>query len=576
MSQKKKKLQRKLEKIGTSPLPGLVHDIDNREKFSIKKILNDNWKFLMILSLVIIGLFINGMAGDFVSDDYATIATNPQVTDLSSYKGNVTPVTMSNYLLASLFGTNKIVFHLYSLFLYIVFCWVALVFLNFVLDKNLSRLTMIIFAFLPIHVEAVTWISGKPYLVIGLTVLLSFIFLVKYLEESKLRYLWIALTCFGLGLLADIPRPFSILFILPLYLWFVRNKYYTNQVKRILPYVLGVGMLAFLIILPTALDRINLVNNTNNNTGSVFYNPFEQYPTGITKYLQLIIFPVDLTLYHTMYVAPIWLNWIVFLSFWGIIIYFINRDKRISFALLFFLVTLLPSMAPVKVSWLVAERYAFLPSLGFSVFMAVLIDRLWRINKYVASGILGIILILFSIRIVMRNDDWTTNHKLWVNTVWVSPNSHNAWNNIGDDYDKLGQMDDAIKGFTQSTVVKPDYADAFHNRANIFFKIERLDLARNSYETALSLNPNLIQTYMSLIQIDFMEGKFDDAVTKSEFLLRSDQNNPQYLYISGVAYLQKGDLVEAKVRLEKALRIAPDFTAAREALLQVNSAQRTP
>jgi len=554
----------------TTPLSGLVHDIDNREKFSIKKILNDNWKFLMILSLVIIGLFVNGMAGDFVSDDYATIATNPQVTDLSSYKGNVTPVTMSNYLLASLFGTNKIVFHLYSLFLYILFCWVALVFLNFVLNRNLSRLVLLIFAFLPIHVEAVTWISGKPYLVIGLVVLLSFIFLMKYLEEGKLRYLWIALLSFVLGILADPPRPFSVFFVLPLYLWFAGNKYYSDQVKKILPYVLGAGMLIFLMVLPTALDRINLVNGVNNNTGSVFYNPFEQYPTGISKYLQLIVFPVDLTLYHTMYVAPVWLNWIVFLSFWGLVFYFAIRDKRITFGLLFFLLTLLPSMAPVKVSWLVAERYAFLPSLGFSIFMAVLVDRLWQINKYVTGGILGIILVLFSIRIAMRNNVWTTNHKLWVNTVQVSPNSHNAWNNIGDDYDKLEQMDNAIKGFTQSTVVKPDYADAFHNRANIFYKIGRLDLARNSYETALSWNPNLIQTYMSLIQIDFMEGKFEEAISKSEILLKADPNNPQYLYISGVAYMQAGVPIEAKNRLEKALRIAPDFAAAREALMSIN------
>ena len=571
MSQKKKKLQRKLEKVGTSPLLGLVHEIDNRERFSIKKIINDNWKFLMILSLVIIGLFINGMAGDFVSDDYATIATNPDVLNLSSYKGIISPVSMSNYFMAVFFGINKVVYHLYSLFTYIVFCWVALVFLNFVVDKNLSRLTMIIFAFLPIHVEAVTWISGKPYLFIALLLLLTFIFLIKYIEENKKIYLFISLISLLLGFMTDRPRPFAIFLVVPLYLWYLGNKYYLDRFKKIMPYVVGIGLLVFLIVLPTALDRINLVNNTNNNTGSVFYNPFEQYPTGITKYLQLIVFPVDLTLYHTMYVAPIWLNWIIFLSFLSLIFYFGRRDKRITFGLLFFLVTLLPSMAPVKVSWLVAERYAFLPSLGFSIFMAVLIDRLWRVNKYVAGGILGIILVLFSIRIVMRNDDWTTNHKLWVNTVWVSPNSHNAWNNIGDDYDKLGQMDNAIKGFTQSTVVKPDYADAFHNRANIFFKINRLDLARNSYETALSLNPNLIQTYMSLIQIDFMEGKFDEAVAKSEYLLRADPNNPQYLYISGIAYMQKGNLVEAKIRLEKALRIAPDFGAAKEALVQVNA-----
>ena len=98
----------------------------------------------------------------------------------------------------------------------------------------------------------------------------------------------------------------------------------------------------------------------------------------------------------------------------------------------------------------------------------------------------------------------------------MSPNSHNAWNNIGDDYDKLAQKEttdegkmkqylNAIKGFGQSFFIKTNYADAYHNQANIYYRIGRMDLARQGYETALSYNPALEQTIKTLIQLDLME-----------------------------------------------------------------------
>jgi len=49
--------------------------------------------------------------------------------------------------------------------------------------------------------------------------------------------------------------------------------------------------------------------------------------------------------------------------------YFFFKDKRYFFALSFIVAAILPSMAPAKVSWLVAERYAFLASLGFCLFL---------------------------------------------------------------------------------------------------------------------------------------------------------------------------------------------------------------
>lgn len=560
---KKKRLEEKVlvGKTEVEMLPVVKH--------SIKQILKDNWKFLVIISIGIFLLYVNGIKGDFVSDDYATILNNPDVKVFGSFIGGPTPVTVSTYLLAVIFGVYPIVYHLFSVFLYIVACWVAVVFLNFIVSKRTTWLVMVIFAVLPIHVEAVTWISGKPYLVIAIFIMICFMLIIKYLEDNKLAYLLITFPIFGILFLADKPRPLSLFPVLLLYLIIVNKKYYWQRLRKIWIYLAGLAVVALILALPLIIDRVNVVNGGVNASDSVFYNPFFQYPTGIAKYLQVLLVPVDLTLYHTMYTFPVWLNWLILLDFLALITYSYFRNKRIFFALTFFLLTLLPSMAPVKVSWLVAERYAFLPSLGFCLFLAVIFESLWQKIKYVTLLPLGIMLIYFSYRTFIRNIDWTTNHKLWVNTCQVSPNSHNAWNNIGDDYDKLKDYPDSIKGFTQSTIVKPNYADAYHNRANIFFKTGRLDLARESYNIALNFSPDLFQTYLSLTQIDLMENQINLALTHSQKAVQLQPNNPQSAYVLGVVYAQAGNLDQAEMVFKTILESYPQYKLASDALANI-------
>jgi tetratricopeptide (TPR) repeat protein len=282
-----------------------------------------------------------------------------------------------------------------------------------------------------------------------------------------------------------------------------------------------------------------------------------------------------------MYVIPTWLNWLIFLTYLTAVVYFFFKDKKIFFALGFIFLAAVASMTPIKVSWLVAERYIFLGSLGFCLFLVLFLKR------FVCKKTEPILFILFLVvlggcgyRIIMRNIDWQTNHNLWVNTCKVSPNSHNAWNNIGDDYDKLAQLEttnegkikqyeNSIKGFTQSTIIKPNYADAFHNRANIFYKMGRFDLARDSYETGLSFNPGMYQSYMSLLQIDFVEKRFDLAMSDLSKLQKIKPNDLQVAYITAVVYANVGKIDDAKKVLNSILNSVPDFQQAKDLLKQL-------
>ena len=226
-------------------------------------------------------------------------------------------------------------------------------------------------------------------------------------------------------------------------------------------------------------------------------------------------------------------------------------------------------MAPVKVSWLVAERYIFLGSLGFALFLVLALKPLSEKMKFLSTILFVVVVLIYSIRTICRNIDWRTNHNLWVNTVQISPNSHNAWNNIGDDYDKLGQPENAVKGFTQSTVVKPNYADAYHNRANIFYKAGRFDLARDSYETALKYSPDLYQTIISLTQVDISEQKTDLALIHAKKLVQIQSKNPQSYYVLAVVYGQLGNKNEMTKNLKKALEIYPNYKPAKDLLTQI-------
>ena len=570
MSQKRLKKLRKVINVSKS----------KEEKFFLPKfweIIKKSWLFLVIISVLAIGLYANGMSGTFVSDDYATITQNPKIGDfwytMTQDNGFANSMHMSNYFIYKIFGySSPVPYHVFSLICFLIFNVIAYVLVRLIAKNDLvTKLTMLLFVFMPIHVEAVSWISGRIYLILGIYICLCLIQFIYYLDDGKYKHLiWSALF-FILAFETDRPRPFGAILLMGLYLVFLGWNKVKDKLSKLIGPALIVLIVLFFAAWPYINQRINIVNSGYNSSESVFYNPFFQYPTAIPNYLQLMWIPVDLTLYHTMYVLPNWLNWLILINYLALVAYFYFKDKRYFWALSFIFVSVFPSMSPVKVSWLVAERYMFLGSLGFGWFLALLVCDHWQKAKIFLTAILCSLMAYYGVTIYIRNINWKTNHNLWVNTCQVSPNSHNAWNNIGDDYDKLKDYPNAIKGFTQSVLVKPNYADAYHNRANILFKIGNLDLARESYEIALRFSPTLYQTYLSLTQIDLMQKRGDLALAHASKAVELQPNDLQSNYILGVVYAQTGKLNEAKSIFQKILTVYPGYQAAREALGQVET-----
>jgi len=570
--------QKKAKKLRKGQTENLIETASIGSFKGIRQILKENWKFLLILCLGVCCVYFNAMYGDFVSDDYASITQNENLKNFGATVKGITLTSLTTYLVGVFFGdSSSIPYHLSSLAIYLLILVIGFVFLSIIFDEKIAKPSMILFAFLPVHTESVSWISGRPYLWSSLMVLTALILFISFLKTRKTKYLIVLLVLIPFIYIADRVRSLSFIFLSILYMLVFKDSLLKINWKKISGIFLFIFVFMFIILWNKILERITGVNSGYNGYGGIFYDPFFQYPTAIAKYLQLIFVPIDLTLYHTMYVLPVWLNWLVTLTYLSAVIYFFFKDKRIFFALAFIFMATAPSMAPVKVSWLVAERYVCLGSLGFCLFLVLFFQSLGKKWRILSLILLIVIIVFYSVRIFLRNIDWQTNHNLWVNTCQVSPNSHNAWNNIGDDYDKLAQLEttdegkinqylNSIKGFTQSVTVKQNYADAYHNRANIFYKIGRYDLAKDSYETALSYGPGLYQSYYSLLQIDLIEKDYNSAMDHLNKLNAARPNDPQVYYAASVIYANMGQIDKAVSILEQLVKINPTWTQAKNLL----------
>ena len=574
MSQKRlKKIRR--EETRNEKLDSGIAKHDVLPKFW--EIIKNNWIFLVMASILAVLLYANAVRADFVSDDYASITQEARVGSLSYMFLNKATLgnsqSFTTFLINKAFGnTSPVPYHLVSILYFLIFISIAFVLVKLVTNNDLvTKLTTILFIFHPIHVEAVTWISGRIYIILGIYICLSLINFIYYIDSGKYKYLIFSGLFFILGFLSDKPRPFAVFLLMFLYIVFMGWHRVKDRLSKLIVPSLIVLVVLVVVAWPYISNRINIVNSGVNQSDSIFYSPFFQYPIAMSKYLQLLWIPADLTLYHTMFVTPSWLNWMLLINYLLLVVYFYFKDKRYFFALSFIFLAAAPSMTPIKVSWLVAERYMFLGSLGFCWFIGLLLSDHWEKFKIGVLVFLVIVLGYFGVRVVSRNSNWGTNHDLWVNTCQVSPNSHNAWNNIGDDYDKLKEYENAVKGFTQSTIVKPNYADAYHNRANIFFKVGRLDLARESYDTALRFSPGLYQTYLSLTQIDLNEKKYDLALMHAAKAVEIQPSDPQAMFVYGLVKAEMGKIEEAKNIFKQILSVYPDYKMARDVLIKLGN-----
>ena len=136
------------------------------------------------------------------------------------------------------------------------------------------------------------------------------------------------------------------------------------------------------------------------------------------------------------------------------------------------------------------------------------------------------------------------------------------FNNLGNIYKGLGQLELALKSYSKAIELKQEYADAYNNKGLVLYDLSLFDEALNCYEKATKLNPRFVQAFNN------MGNAFRALGSNAQALSSFDQAlaiSPEYAQ----AYSNKGLVLQdlqnwdaALIAYQAALKLKPDYAEA--------------
>jgi len=532
--------------------------------------------YLVLLILLIIISYTNGFFADFVSDDVYAILRNESQIQSPNYLFIAPTMILRSlqYLIAyKIGGLTPFLFRAWNIIFHIGFGWMTYLIVPYFSKKKFLPFIVASFAAIhPMMIESVTWISGGIYAQAGFSLLVSFYLYLQYKTQNIKKYLIYSIVSFIVALTGS-EKVIIFPFIIGLY------EFTFGSVRKnwlLIGSYFSVSFIWGLIILTRITERLEYLAVSQGATASFrLENPFVQIPSAFGTYLQLFIWPQHLTLYQSeFHFSPIQFLFLLILSLllFGIIFISYRKNKSVFFWLSFFIITLLPTLNPFGLSWLVAERYSYLGSIGLYFAFSVLLYKLIESKTYQTLGyiIFSVLLLAFSVRTIVRNVDWQNEDNLWIATGKASPSDPKTHNNLGDYYARKGDLQNAAKEFSRAIELSPRYPDAHHNLANILRQMGQIEEAEKLYIRAAELNPALWQSYQNIASIHFEKEDYEGAEAYTKKAIEAFPTNPQLYANLAVVYVRenKKDLgVEA---FQKALQLDPQNETALQGIKELS------
>jgi len=265
-------------------------------------------------------------------------------------------------------------------------------------------------------------------------------------------------------------------------------------------------------------------------------------------YIQHILWPASLCpdyLYKpdvSLFSAPVLLSIVSLACLAAVFLYFVKRNKAAAFFIAWAAANLLPVMNLIPSSKLIADRYAYLPSIGFFCLAGCLVVK-WAAGageenrkspalKKAAAAVLFISAAAGLAHIsVQRNLLWRSDFALWSAAMKVEPENPVALHNMGFAYYEKGDYGRAVKLLNEA--LKRDSYDvpAMVNLGAIEYELNgNTDKALAFFEKAVELEPHRIQAWVNLFVMYLEREQFEKALEANDVSIRLDPYNPDNYY----------------------------------------------
>ncbi len=537
-------------------------------KFPSSSILHQIF-FASIIICVVALAFLPALGGGFVNwDDLSHVTENTAVKsfDLGQIFGRTVqkvyiPLTTLSFAVEhKFFGSDPFVYHLDNLLLHIINSLLV-----FVLAQRLGLTVVaafgaaLLFGVHPMRVESVAWVTERKDLLYAFFYLLALLQYMNYLKE-KMPLPYAAFFLFGVLSLLAKPMALSLPLICILIDWFQRREFSWQAMAEKLPIV---AVFVPVVWITYCLHVRNPIDN-----------PMEALLTWAWSfgfYIWKFIWPsVLVPIYHVPHPvslgnpAYVFSLLFVFGIFWSLWKFFNNRWWIFAVGFYVFSIFFLLRYDSAKDINVVADRFMYLPSLGFCLIGGLVAEHLIRLFearslrwKIAAQIFLYAVICLLALKSVGQTLVWNNSLVLWDYVIRHNPTEFLAYNDRAVEYINRKQYDLALADYGAILKFDPDNADAFFNRGILLAQIGRHRSAINDFTRVTELYPHYEKGYYRRAKSFAALGEDQFAFADYNRTIAANPSFPDGYLERGNIYNHQGEFNRAIKDYDKVIELEP-------------------
>lgn len=526
------------------------------------------------------------------------------------------PVTLLSFAVDKVLTNNSAAAsHFFNLVYYLILLQIlysVLLKLMPSLHAAVTGLMVLIFAAHPIHSEVVSSVKSRDELLAALFGFLSWYFFL--LKSEKYHYKTYLVSGFFF-LMAVMSKESAIAFAALIPLSYVMLV--DQNVKPLIVKSLPLGMAAVVFLLcrqfamfngtgaphTMAIPKLDNVLVGADGIGTLLATKMEV----LFYYAKLLFVPWPLSWDYSFNQIPL-VNWSAVLPWIGLVVYgtllflavfFYKRKPAVSFGILFYLIATLPTNNLFFLNGAtLAERFLFVPALGFAICMPIVVGGLAKIHLNEYSGkqlqlfkwsMFGLVL-LFSGMSMARSKDWKNNFSLFESGAKNAPNSSrtnaalaseymnkaqeetdpavknelinnsityykkslaifpensDASYKLGLIYSMIGKPDECIKYYRQSLKATPGQIYALNNLGSLYASRQQYDSAKYFFTNSIRIDSTNEMTLTNLVVVHYLLKEYDEAINFGNKAIALQYRNGKIYNLLSQSWMVKGDLAMA-------------------------------
>lgn len=544
----------------------------------------EKYKLQFILIGVGLLVFFNGLFGSFVWDDINQIQSNyliHSITNIASFFLGSTFTPQNSGTLGGLyyrpmmstvfsfiytfFGTQTFPYHLVQLSLHISNTLLLFYLFKKILKQKVAFLLSLIFLIHPMNVESVVYISALEE---PLCFLFGIVAVILYMRGHLTIKRTISISL--LLLFSLFSKETGILFGLLLIIYYLLYKKKTAWESLRLGGIVGLPVLVYLF-LRFAIAKVYLIKlpDVPMMTASLSER-FLSMPAIFLFYIKTFFFPKDLFIYQEWMVSHINGNFYIpfffdvfFLCILGAVGIWIYKNNKqyfppFLFFLLWFLLGIGFHMQLLPLDMTVADHMFYFPMVGLLGIIGISLQAIKHPSPTLKkSGIylIALIVVLFSLRTIVRNTNWYNGLSLYGHDLQYQQNDK-IEDMLAGELSAAGDNQDAQKHFTALLARNPGQSALYVNLGLTYEEEGNFSAAADTYQKGLKTDDTgvVYTNYARVIML--REGKNQEAETISAKGLQKYPQNTSLMLVNAIALYKLGNKQSALTEVQNAENIS--------------------